>query len=210
MKLTSLTKSKPIIAVDIDDVLADWSGSLVEFANHNWQSNLTRDKVSENWGDMFQIDSDEWSRRFNEFMKIANPYEKMTDIGSELARKTLMKLKEGFGLVILTSRPLEVRKITDDWLGEHFPGIFAEVIFALPYQSGEDPNAWEKRTKADLAVKIGAEFLIDDQPKHTNSFARIGGKSLLFGDYGWNRNAKLVNGVTRVANWGGVADYFGV
>jgi len=209
MKVSRKTDQKPIIAIDIDDVLSDYAGSLVEFANLRWHAGLTRELVSENWSKMFNIDGDEWLKRFDEFMTI-DPYAEMANMGGEQALTVLHQLKKQFQLVSLTSRPLDVVDITNDWLNQYFPGVFNDVIFGVPYQNGEDPNKWEKRTKADLAMKIGATYLIDDQPKHANSFAKIDGKSLLFGDYGWNRDAEILPGVTRVADWGEVADYFGV
>jgi hypothetical protein len=198
---------KPIIAVDIDDVLADYSGSLVEFANSRWNAQLTHDALTENLGEVFKIDKDEWLKRFYEFIG-SNPYPEMLNIGGADALRTLRLLGERFNVVTMTSRPLEVRETTLKWLDKHFPQVFDDVIFALPYKDGEDPDVWEKRTKADFAVQCGVSYLIDDQPKHANGAAEQGVSALLFGDYGWNREAEIAAGVTRVADWGGVADYF--
>jgi len=39
--------NKPIIAVDIDDVLANLAQEIVDFSNKNWGTNLTIDDYNE-------------------------------------------------------------------------------------------------------------------------------------------------------------------
>jgi hypothetical protein len=92
----------------------------------------------------------------------------------------------------------------------HFGNIFDEIIFSGVYEETSDFSVTIHRTKGDICQEIGASFLIDDQPKHANGEAERGIKSLLFGDYGWNRKAEIVYGVIRLSDWGKVADYFGV
>ena len=65
-----------------------------------------------------------------------------------------------------------------------------------------------KATKADIVKQIGADYLIDDQPKHCFAAAEAGITSLLFGDYRWNRNVKLPEGVVKVRTWHEVLEYF--
>jgi hypothetical protein len=51
-------------------------------------------------------------------------------------------------------------------------------------------------------------YLIDDQIKHCIGASGVGVKSLLYGDYPWNRDVNLPKSVERVSSWKEVEDYF--
>jgi len=65
-----------------------------------------------------------------------------------------------------------------------------------------------KGTKNDVIKQIGADYLIDDQPKHCIAAAKAGIKTVLFGDYKWNRDLKLRKNMVRARNWQEVLEYF--
>jgi 5'(3')-deoxyribonucleotidase len=212
VKNTTINKTKPIIIVDIDDVISDYASSVVRFARRKYDKNFTHDKMSENWGEMFNITPREWLKSYEQFLIEERFYKDPPIIDGAFG--TLDKLKPEFSLVVLTSRPMFMRDDTLKWLGDNFPGIFNETLFANIYDKynddGSNLSTLTKHTKAEMCQEIGAAYLIDDQPKHCNGAAKIGVKSLLFGDYSWNRNVEIVDGVVRVADWSKVADYFGV
>ncbi|MCL2174103.1 hypothetical protein FWH58_02300 [Candidatus Saccharibacteria bacterium] len=204
------TTFKSIIAVDIDDVLAQYTPSVVAFASAALNINIKLDDVTENWGSMFGLSQEEWIQYFQDFLK-TQPFDNPATIVG--AHAVLIKLKKKFDLVALTSRPVELRTVTLNWIEKHYRNIFSEVIFAGLWDEwlkDADLHDLAQRTKADILLEIGADCLIDDQPKHVNGAAKLGIKGLLFGDYGWNRDTEIADNVTRVADWGGVADYFGV
>ena len=208
VKNTSVTKSKPIIAVDIDDVLADFVVAMVNFSNEHFKTNLTTEDYDENWAKMWHVsDAEAIARR----TMMKNTEMNTTLKPLENAYEVLEKLTTKFEIVALTSRPEDIARATAGWTEMHFPHLVSRIVHSnfwsqIPGKISHSANL----TKGNLAQEIGTSFLIDDQPKHANSFAELGGRSLLFGDYGWNRDAEIVDGVTRVADWGGVADYFGV
>jgi len=209
---TSITKSKPIIVVDIDDVLGDYMAMVVDYGNARYGMNLTHDDGSENWGEMFGVSQEEWLNGFEDFCAETEWYKHEKSIKN--AREVLEKLRERFQLVVVTSRGISLKQDTLEWLEKNYGGVVDEVIFAGIFDGAErrdkDLHVLARLTKADKLQEIGASYFIDDQPKHVNAAAECGIKSLLFGDYGWNRDAEIVDGVTRVADWEGVADYFGV
>ncbi len=53
----------PIIAIDIDDVLADYAAGFVKFSNARWGLNLTIADYDEHWGNVWGVDVDEVRRR---------------------------------------------------------------------------------------------------------------------------------------------------
>jgi 5'(3')-deoxyribonucleotidase len=194
---------KKIIAVDLDDVLADSAHGFVEFSNKRWGTRLHPDDYDEHWAEMWGIDQKEAEDRSLEFHgsgAISNFLHKEESVA------VLKLLAERYKLVITTSRRRDVANETMAWLERHYKDVFSEVYFA---------GIWDKKsknrhmaTKLDLCVEVGADYLIDDQPKHCNAVAGQGITPLLFGDYSWNRDANVVNGVIRVKSWQDVLEFF--
>jgi uncharacterized HAD superfamily protein len=212
MNVVNNTSNKSIIVIDIDDVLSDYASFVMRFARREFNEELTHDEMSENWSKMFNISQQEWLQAHEKFLKEEKFYEKAPVIDGAL--NTLEKLRPKFDLIVLTSRPMFLRDDTLKWLNNNFPDMFSEILFSNiwdKYSSdGSNLHTLSGHTKAETCQEIGASYLIDDQPKHVSAAAECGIKSLLFGNYGWSRRAEIADGVTRVADWAEVANYFGV
>ncbi len=197
---------KKTIAVDIDDVLAANAESFAAFSNKRWGTNLKPDDYSEHWAEMWNIDIKHAQRRREVIIKekLFTSYRFFDE-----AKIILKRLKERYKLVIVSSRSLEIQKETLDWLETEFKGIFSEIHFAKIW---DDPNLNVLKklelTKTEICREIGADYLVDDQPKHCIAAANAGIEALLFGEYGWNKDSSLPNGVTRVKNWLEVEKFF--
>jgi len=200
------TVDKPIIAVDIDDVLSTTAESFVAFSNKKWGTNLTADDFDEHWAQMWKVDYEEEARRRDDIIK-SKLYLKPQFYNE--AKPVLMKLKRDYRLVIVSSRGPSIRKDTIDWLNKEFAGIFSDYYFAKIWEDLKlHTKVKVKMTKGELLHQIGADYLIDDQPKHCYAAARAGITALLFGKYRWANQAKLVPGMVRVKDWQAVGDYF--
>lgn len=195
--------SKKVIAIDIDDVLAAHAEAFIAFTNNKWGTNLTVEDYDEHWSKVWEVDHDETMRRADEFHasgEIAR-YRHF-----EQAEPVLKDLSERFDLVIVTSRQRMIAKETEEWINAKFPGIFSKI-----HHSG----LWDDRkegahvlTKADVCRELGVSYLIDDQTKHCFAVAELGIKTVLFGDYSWNRADELPENVTRCHDWQAVNEYF--
>jgi len=194
---------KPIIAVDIDDVLAAEAAFIVAYSNKHWGHKLAVTDYQEFWEEMWSVDHEEAERRALELHQpgIEGSYEPIAG-----AREALMKLSEKFDLVTVTSRRELVRDETLDWLKKHLGDVFSQIIFSGIWDSGK--QGAHKLTKTEILQSVGAEFLIDDQLKHCNAAADAGINTVLFGDYPWNQSNSLSEGVTRCASWTKVLEYF--
>lgn len=197
--------AKKTIAVDIDDVLAISASNFLDYSNSKWGTRLTIDDFDEDWAAMWKIDREAEIERAKQVIddKVFNTHKHF-----EEATPVLRKLVKNFKLVVATSRTKTIAGDTLEWIEKHFPGIFAEVHYAGIWDDMEKRHEAYKKTKADLAKQIGADYLIDDQPKHCIAAADVGITTLLFGDYPWNRHAKLSNGVARVHDWSEIEKYF--
>jgi 5'(3')-deoxyribonucleotidase len=196
--------NKPIIAVDVDDVLTDSAQAIVHFSNQKWRTNLTLEDYDEHWGDMWKADNAEWYKRADQIFaaKILQ--------GQPLNRavEVLTGLSGAYELVITTSRVRPIAEDTRQWLEENFAKLFGKVHCAGIWEEDSPHMDKAKATKAHLLQAVGASYLIDDQPKHCLAAAELGITALLFGDYPWNRNDVLPKGVTRVKDWEEVEEYF--
>jgi len=194
---------KQIIAVDLDDVLAANAEGFINFSNKRWGTKLTAKDFQEDLEKLWGIEHDEAQRRFATFAETdsVKKYACLED-----AKPVLEKLTEKYTLVIATSRRNSLKNATAEWLELHFDGIFQEVhhsgFFDTTDRQGHLLN------KAELCRFIEADYLIDDHLKHCRATAQVGIKSLLFGNYSWNKAGVLPPGVTRVADWPAVLDYF--
>lgn len=197
--------NKPTIAVDVDDVLAHHVEAFVTYSNTNWGTDLTAKDYDENWETMWRVDRQELDRRAEQYYLsgIMSRYRVREDAAAVLAR-----LRHDFHLIVITSRVLRVEVETLAWINHHFPDMFDAIHFAGMWDTDEATESRVTRTKAALCQSLGADYLIDDQLKHCTGAAECGVKSLLFGNYHWNRQAPLADGITRVADWDAVKEYF--
>lgn len=197
--------AKPIIAVDLDDVLASSAQSLVDFSNERWGTNLTVEDYNEDWSKMWQVDRKTEEERAvivhgSGWAQSMPPH--------DAALEVLRRLKNRYELVIATSRVIKVHKETLAWLDRHYKGVF-EAVHTSGIYDADITDDTHRATKAQLIAEIGADYLIDDQLKHCLAVAEAGMEVVLFGDYAWNwYDGKLPRRVTRCADWAAVEAYF--
>lgn len=196
--------SRQIIAIDVDDVLTDTSQSIVEYSNTHWGTNLTIEDYSENWHPMWGVDAVEGKRREEETLQMMVQSEPFKGVAH-----VLEKLSKSYTLVVTTSRSNSIANKTKQWLDQHYTNIFTDAHFAGIWD-GDNSRGHTKLnlTKASLLKEVGASYLIDDHPKHCFAAAELEIPAVLFGEYPWNRDVELPEGVTRCLDWQAVEEYF--
>lgn len=203
--MTSKPANKPIIAVDIDDVISDQNGSMRLFANRRFGHNHTADDYKKTgsywgyWGEVWEVPEEEERARVEEYNSSGELLKQKLIPG---AIEAIGLLEKNYSLEIVTSRKDKHFEDTHKWLDKHFRGVFKGVHFAKVWDDGR------REDKAVICKRIGADYLIDDNAEHCNIAAEGGVKSLLFGDYGWSRGAEVHPEVVRVGDWQEVLEYF--
>jgi 5'(3')-deoxyribonucleotidase len=200
---TQKPANKPIIAVDIDDVIVAEAEFIVEYSNRHWGHSLSLEDYREHWGSMWQVGIGEVERRADILHApgIIRKYRILED-----AHYALNALSKNFRLIILTSRRKMVEQETREWLKENFGDVFEKIYFTGFWDNITDNS--HLLTKADLSRELNVGYLIDDQPKHCFGAAAHGIKAILFGDYAESRHLEPPEGVTRCSNWQEVLEYF--
>jgi len=193
--------NKPIIAVDIDDVLVPHAANLLDWYNRKYGTNLTlahnHSKDPGPWGTKT---AEEAIKRVHEYIHsdalfTAQPVEESIS--------ALKELSEKYELMIITGRDTIIEEKTRRWITNHYPNLFKSIHFTAMYNL-----EGESRSKSDICQKTGAAYLIDDALDQAFEVPPTGVKVLLFGDYPWNETTKPLPGVIRVKDWQGVLEYF--
>lgn len=195
---------KPTIAIDIDDVLADYAAGFIRFSNSHWGTSLTVDDYDEHWANVWKVDMEEVRLRAD----LIHTHRLVKDLTHRSeARPVLDKLSEQFNLVVVTARRIQNKADTLAWLQLYYPMLSEEVVtFAGFYDSINDQSI--HKTKGSIIASLGADYMIDDQPKHCISAVEHNVQAILFGDYTWNRTAELPAGIIRIKDWSGIEEYF--
>ena len=200
-----MRKIKPTIAVDLDEVLTAQNEAVRLFVNEVYNADFTpEDYMIEApywsyWETIWGVDTKEGKQRLNKFIKSGGLMKQQPIPG---AINAISKLEENYHLVIVTSRKDEHADNTNNWLKKHYPAVFKGVLFTAAW--GDNASLM----KAKVCREIGASYLIDDNYEHCEMVAGVGIKALLFGEYGWNVNKKLLKNITRVKNWKEVMEFF--
>ncbi|MDQ3065065.1 MAG: hypothetical protein M3Q36_02235 [bacterium] len=194
---------KPIIAVDIDDVLSQSVSAMLRFSQELYGQSLSHDDYDEDLSIMWQVSKEEAEERWLKFLE-QEPMRHYDVI--ESAVDVLTKLKQKYTLLAVTSRRQSLVEITEEWLESNYPNVIDKVVSSRIYGEGKD-NA-HSLTKAEILQEVEADYLVDDQFKHCLGATEVGVKALLFGGYPWNNHQILPQGIVRVKDWQAVLEYF--
>ncbi len=189
--------AKKVTALDIDDVLSTNATHFVEWSNKTWGTHLGVEDFDEDLATMWNVDIDTVRIRMNEYVKS----DTVSGHGYFAeAIPVIKKLRSKYDFILVTSRRTLLAPLTRKWIDKNFPDLFETIHHTGIFDKTE--KGGHKKTKADICKEIGADYLIDDQPKHCFAVAEAGIQTLLFGDYAWNRRlTELPPRVTRVKNW---------
>ena len=198
--MLSSSGSNPIaIAVDVDEVLAQFIPSLADFHNAKYGTSLTVESfTSYEFHKVWGGSAAECSMKMDAFFDSVY-FQNLSPVPG--AFEALSGLCEFPGLVslhVVTARQNKLQAQTLAWLDKHYPGLFlsSQVHFGNHYSS----NGERSRSKPEMCLAVGAVCLIDDSLVYAMQCAAVGLRVILFGDYGWNRGEGGAL-VTRANDW---------
>ncbi|CAM9434170.1 unnamed protein product [Chrysoparadoxa australica] len=187
---------KPVVAVDLDEVLGVFVEQLALYHNKAYGTVLTGESFHSYdfhlvWGGT----QEEASKKMQDFFK-SDEFLDIPEIPQ--AKEVLERHKEAIEFHIVTSRQLIIEDITRTWVAKHYPGLFSGIHLGNHYVEGAP-----QRSKLEMCRAIGARMLIDDSPKHCLDCGSNGVAGVLFGNYAWNQVPKgeMPNYVQRVETW---------
>lgn len=188
---------KPIVAVDIDDVLLNSADMLMGDYNLRFGTSLTRaDYYSKDIGKLGVDHYDEAAERFREFQESEVFSNAEPD---QEAVESVAKLAPYYDFVGVTSRPEFIKNQTDKWIKRQFGGNIPHVIHTS-FVMGSSSHVGTSLTKADVCKQIGASYMVEDHLHHVIPVAENGTRVFLV-DQVWNQKDDLPSTVTRVDGW---------
>ncbi len=192
-------KGKKLVwAVDCDDVIVPTAQVIVTAYNEQYATNLELkdfyNKSNDNWG---TASGDESIRRVSELLR-----EGVTDrmAPSQETIDALTRLASVDELHMVTGRQSFLEEVTRHMIDTYLPGVFTSVEHTN-YLT-EKGSGLVSRSKGEVCAAIGADVLIDDHVDHAYSVLEHGLKEVvIWGDYPWNHNQELVQGMVRCTSW---------
>jgi 5'(3')-deoxyribonucleotidase len=117
------------------------------------------------------------------------------------ALDSLLRLQTTFDLVVVTSRQHVIQTPTLEWIERHFPGVFSDVHFGNHFAL-----EGSSRPKSEICRAIGAQVLIDDNPRYAEECAAAGIQVLLYDwdlSYPWSKTPEgpTHERIARVTSW---------
>ena len=185
-----------LIAVDIDEVLADFSRGLVEYYNkkHGLYLPGFHETMTE-WWQAWGETRAEAVERVYEFVRSREIIELEPIPGSVAGIKELKAL--GHELIVVTGRPIESMDETWAWLEVYYPGAFRRAYSTDFHIISQDKD---RENKGDICARRGVKLLIDDFYDYCREASERGVPSLLF-TTPWNRHLQLPADISRVNSW---------
>ena len=142
------------IAVDIDDVLLNFMGGLIHFYNSKYGTSFKkRDIFSYKLEESFGITKKERIMRLEEFYSSPFFSEIEPIRGAQEALDFLSKKNE---IIIVTSRELNLKQITESSLERNFKGKYSELFYSKNYSQGGG------KSKAEICLEQRVSLLIED------------------------------------------------
>ena len=188
--------SEKIIAVDVDEVLAETIQSMLEKQNYTWKwKKVAREDL--NTYNLWEIEklwiTKNWALwMFVKFQLWSWLSKKIKPV--EWANEKLLELKKKwYKLYAVTARLSWMRISTKLWLKRHFPDCFERIVFANFFTS-------RARKKSEICKEIWASIIIEDNLETCNDCVSQWIKCFLL-DKPRNQSNKLNENIKRVYSW---------
>jgi len=183
-----------LIAVDIDDVLADFVNAIAEFHNAAYKTSLRRNQFKTSYyEDTWGGTRDDAVRKVYEFHTTPLSHNIKPVRG---AIDAITELKKKHKLIVVTSRPNDFEVKTRKWLEEYFSNKFSQVFFTNHFTLKKMPT----KKKVDICKELNVDVMIDDSFDFMYECHTQNVRGLLF-HTPWNKNRVLPASIKRVKSW---------
>lgn len=198
-------KMKPVIAIDIDDVLIDTVTALFGYYNQTYGTRLAKTHYYSKDPVVHGVqDFAEAVKRFENYLS-SKAFERLAPI--QQAVISVKRLSRFYDFVAITSRPAFMQAMTEAWLNKYFRNIqgvrFTHFILAV-----DKPSVGKRLTKVDVCKEINARYMIEDHLHHAIPVAAAGVRVFLI-DQPWNQTNELPDNIERVMDWQSIEKLLG-
>lgn len=158
--------SKPVVAVDLDEVLGQFLVSLLEYYNgENGTEYKVADFHSYRFCDVWGGTNEQATDLIYQFFETSRFKEGVLPVAE--AQAVLSELSEKFDFYVVTSRQLVIVEETRKWLDRHYKGIFKDALFGNHWarenvRGNEDPTKETSGTSTTSSSSTTTRNSADD------------------------------------------------
>lgn len=199
-----MAAARKLIAIDIDDTIADSTESLRLLVNKHLDIELSQEA--------YQIKADYWGY-YEHVWEVNNIAGQVThdDFAREMvddqshvpllpsAKFAIGQLAKDYDIILVTARDKSWEASTRRWLASNLGENVIDVYFTAVHRDERE------MTKGQLCRHLGAHMLIDDNVEHCQSALDEGIEAILFGMYGWQHAAP--ESMVRCQDWQAVLEF---
>lgn len=190
---------KNTIAVDLDDVLANTADHLDRYYNARFGTNI---KLQDH--QTYKL-NDIWNRTLSEVIDITDDFfqseEGKNITPFEGAEYAIDELATKYNLIVLTSRDLDLKNETKEWVDKYFPDKFKEIVMTNKLSKNHIPS----REKYEVCLEKNIKIMVEDNLHYALQNANYDIMTYLM-DRPWNQIEDLPNTVKRVYSWKEILD----
>ncbi len=191
---TSSANKDMRIAVDIDEILAEFIGEFFKWYNQEYGANWTWDDVTDyHWPNFLGNTVEEAVDDVHRFFE-TDRFRNLPLVAG--AKEGIAELLASHELYAVTGRQNVVQDTTRAWLDRNFPNAFRAVEFTNNYPK----DGSKTLTKGEVCERLGCKVLIDDDTRHIGSLMEHGVRLIVM-DKPWNIYHRLPPQVIRVKGW---------
>ncbi|OGB73662.1 hypothetical protein A3K24_02370 [candidate division Kazan bacterium RIFCSPHIGHO2_01_FULL_44_14] len=190
------------IAVDIDDVLSEWTREFLKWYNARYGTTYTyEDMVDYRWSRWMNISSKQALDDVYEFHE-TKEFRKLPLLSG--AKEAVAELVKEHELYAVTGRQNVTAEITHQWVDKNFPGVFKGIEIV----NGNNRDGSHTLTKGEVCERLGCKILIDDDTRHIESLLKHGVQAIIFNKH-WNEYHRLPDSIMRANNWPEILEAIG-
>ena len=179
------------IGIDIDEVVVSFLEGFLEIYNKKYNTNISVDEIiSYNLWECLPITKEESISIGDEFHD-SEHFEGMGLV--EGAVESIKKLSTNHEIIFVTSRPLNIKSKTENFIQKHFPKIPVKIFFSGDFYG-------KGLTKSQICSDQGIDFLVEDNKHYAFDCAKNGINVFLL-DKPWNKDYEEHVNLTKVNNW---------
>lgn len=185
---------KPVVAVDFDDVIANFNAAFSAFHNRVYGTRVEYNRIfSHDMHLVYECEESEIPARLDAFYE-SPEHGNMVPI--ENVWSALTELSRRFEIHVVTNRPASRHVETWNWIDRWTPSVISDVHFTNLYGGIEYS---EKQPKSHVCKSIGARVLVEDAFKHAFEVAETG-IHVLMPHRPWNIGL-MAPKITRITSW---------
>lgn len=182
------------IGIDMDSVIAEILGPMVEFHNRKYFTTLTsEDHTMYDLSAVWRCSPNEVLTRIYEYYE-SSFFDSVQPVEGSL--QGVEYLYKKYDLYLITSRPHIIENKTASWLNTFFPGKFKKICHTNQISQEHEI----KKMKSTVCKEEGIMHMIDDAPDYALDCASVNIQVYLF-SAPWNYNYPRHKHIKPVKGW---------